>query len=54
MSAKRRCVGFVLAEAFDNFGEGEDSVVVVFRGRGTFRRVLMTCLIVSLCLRCLL
>ena len=52
--AKRRCVGFISAEAFDIFSQGEDvescgGVLVV-----TCWRILMTCLIGWSCRRCLL
>ena len=59
VSAKRRCVGLVSAEAFNIFSQGKIwRVVVMFLGE-TFWRILMTCLVVSLrlgrmCLQCLL
>ena len=55
MSAKRRCVGFISAETFDIFSQGEDLVSC----GGVSWGDLLTCLVVSLrlgrmCLRCLL
>ena len=57
--AKRRCVGFISAEAVDIFSQGE--VVESCGGVSwvIFWRIMMTCLIASLslgwvCMRCLL
>ena len=59
VSAKRRCVGFISAEAFDIFIQGEDLESCGGVSWRIFWRIMMTCLIVSLslgrvCLRCLL
>ena len=59
VSAKRRCVGFLSADAFDIFIQGEDLESCGGVSWRIFWGIMMTCLIVSLslgrvCLRCLL